>query len=493
MKKIWKCASALILTMAVAAACGVATGCNEPEKPPVTEEFTVLTGDNSRDIQYTIMFITNKSYIQAESYLKDFDRLYGEVDPESDRMVGFGLPGPMLINQSIAEIQEEVFGAFRLAKLYNRPVYFNLDDCTAYTGGFGNGSEIKFNENPDMCEWVDFPQLGESYGGERYGALPRWWFNWGSWLNVEAVPCLNSESFLAFMEEKIEKGFLPALTKCYQELIDEGKEYLFAGVSVGWETQIPDYSSTVRNISEVPGMKDYEYSEYGYHALYNLGYTEKSLRREADMLGITPKEHRQNILMGVISDYIEFMAKTVAQCGLIREKIFSHVVALQSTGNYWTGRTTGYPDIETAINEYCIPGWTMNMNTCPYNMDTLIDAIQEKFPGYAEFVNAEGYSRGLNGKLYDNYLDNAEYEQVCRDYFESMFRYKDSSGNVRAAARVVTVYGYDGETSNFGFTKSERYGFVKVTREWLAGEVVKDFDYSAFLAQMRENMAEAQA
>ena len=75
MKKFWKRASALVLTLAVAAACGAAAGCNEPEKPPVTEEFTVLTGDNSKDIQYTIMFITNKSYIQAETYLKDFDKI----------------------------------------------------------------------------------------------------------------------------------------------------------------------------------------------------------------------------------------------------------------------------------------------------------------------------------------------------------------------------------------------------------------------------------
>lgn len=473
-----------ILAVCLCLCCALGCAACTPEEEPEEKEFITLTGDQSGDIQYLIMFITNTSYIGAESYLREFDDLYGPLNPESDRMVGFGLPGPMLINQSIEEIKEEVYGAFSLAERYNRPVYFNLDDCTAYTGAFGSGSEIVFSEHPEMCEWVAFPNFGESWGGQSNGALPRWWFNWGSWLCVDAAPCLNSPEFLAFMKEKIEKGFLPALTECYQKLIDEGKEYLFAGVSVGWETQIPDYT-----FNAAPGMYEWEQTQYGYHALHNMGYSEKSLKREADLLGLSVREHTQNLLMGVLNDYVTFMARTVAQCGLIREKIFSHVVAIQSAGQ--VARTTAWPDVEVAVNEYCIPGWTMNRNTCNYDMEVLLAAIDEKLPGYAEFANTEGYSRGLNGRLYSDYTDNAEYEQSCRDYFEEMFRYMDSSGTVRAAARVVTVYGYDGETSAYGFTRSADYGFVKVTREWLAGEVVKGFDYSAFLAQMRANMEEA--
>ena len=415
-----------------------------------TENFTVSADDG---IQYVVFMITNIRYDCLEPYVKQMVELHGEVDPDSSRMYAFGVVGPMAITQSVEQMREEVNTVFALSEKYNVPVFFQMDDCTNYATHFGddavtdeNGS--KFYNDPEMCEWIAFPKEGESYGGESYGMLPRWHCDWSGvpFATAGGFPCYNSEKYLNWYKNQVTKGFIEPLKENITRLEKEDKTYLFAGINTGWETQIPDYTE-----SSMASLLEFEKAQYGKHALYNLGYDDEKLEKEAKRRCMSVRDLEKELLYGVIADYIEFTCKLFHDAGIERYKIFSHIVSLSShTGELSTTR----PPTWVCINDYCIPGWTMSPKTCPYDLDILYSQLGQN--GRNEYVNAEGYAH------YDN-------EETCREYF------KESLGG---NAKLITVFGYDSEHGTYGYPKSPDFYFVKVTREWLSGELLKGYEWS---------------
>lgn len=128
--------------------------------------------EDLRDDKYITMVFTNTHYEEVESYAPEMKYLLGENDPSTGRMYAAGYIGPMLLTQSIEQMQEEVNMAFDMAEKFNIPVYFQLDDINNYTTLFGGDAEVKYWEDPSMCEWIAFPEEGEEYGGQnKYGEL----------------------------------------------------------------------------------------------------------------------------------------------------------------------------------------------------------------------------------------------------------------------------------------------------------------------------------
>ena len=405
------------------------------------------------DVQYVVFMVTNVYYERLESYVREMVQLHGENDPSSKRMYAFGVVGPMAITQSIEQMNDEVNFVFGLAEKYNVPVFFQMDDCTNYSTAFGDDATIdeegnKYYNDPEMCEWVAFPEEGEEWGGQSYGMLPRWHCNWGAmpFATTGGFPCYNSEKYLSWYSKQVNEGFIKPLLENYGRLLSKGKGYLLAGVNTGWETQIPDYSS-----SSMSSLMDFEKAQYGMHALYNMGYTKKSLKREAAEKHITVQELQRELLYQVIADYIEYTCKLFYDRGIGRHKIFSHTVSISSyTGVY----TTEHPPTWVSINDYCTPGWTMSPKTCQYKLDILYGELAER--GRNEYANTEGYAH------YDN-------EGTCRAYFKESLL-----GN----ARLITVFGYDQSGGQYGYRKDADFYFVKVVREWLSYELGPDYDWN---------------
>ena len=414
----------------------------EPETPQYTED----------DPQYVVFMVTNVHYLNLEPYVKQMVELHGEIDSDSKRMYAFGVVGPMCLTQSVEQMNEEVNHVFMLAEKYNVPVYFQMDDCTNYSTYFGDGATTedggKFYDDPEMCEWIAFPEEGEEWGGQSHGMLPRWHCGWSGvpFATAGGFPCFNSEKYLDWYSNQVTKGFIEPLLENYNRLKEQGKAYLFAGVNTGWETQIPDYSE-----SGFDSLLDFERAQYGMHALHNLGYDEESLKKEAKKNLMSVEDYTKELLYGVIHDYIEFTCKLFYDAGIEKHKIVSHIVSISShTENY----TTEHPPTWVCINDYCLTGWTMSPKTCPYNLDTLYMQLAQN--GRNEYANAEGYAH------YDN-------EETCREYFKESLL-----GN----AKLITVYGYDQETGAYGYVKSPDFYFVKVTREWLNYELGADYKWS---------------
>ena len=137
-----------------------------------------ITATSDDGVQYVVFMVTNVHYNDLESYVSEMVTLHGKIDSSSDRMYAFGVVGPMCITQSIEQMNEEVNTVFALAEKYNVPVFFQMDDCTNYATNFGDGATIdeagnKFYKDPEMCEWIAFPEECEKWGGQKYGILPK--------------------------------------------------------------------------------------------------------------------------------------------------------------------------------------------------------------------------------------------------------------------------------------------------------------------------------
>ena len=412
-----------------------------------------ITAISEDGIQYVVFMVTNVHYNNLEPYVSEMVDLHGKIDSSSDRMYAFGVVGPMCLTQSIEQMNEEVNTVFALAEKYNVPVFFQMDDCTNYSTEFGNDATIdeegnKFYNDPEMCEWIAFPEEGEEWGGQKYGMLPRWHCNWSGvpFATAGGFPCYNSPKYLAWYEKQVTEGFIDPLVENYERLKKEGKAYLLAGINTGWETQIPDYTDKT-----YASLQDFEKAQYGMHALHNLGYDAQSIFDEAVNRMLSETEVIRELLYEVIADYIEFTCKMFYDAGIEKSKIFSHIVSVSS---YLGGCSTEYPPTDVCINDYCTPGWTMSPKTCQFNLAQLEKELGEN--GRNEYVNAEGY---------------AHYDDVatCTAYFEESL-----CGN----AKLITVFGYDQATGTYGYQKSPDFYFVKVVKSWLAREIGADYTWA---------------
>lgn len=410
--------------------------------------------DSTSTDRYIVFFLTNTGIDQAVNentgkdanpsynFVSELPYLFGNIKQGSKFKYAFGLPGPMLLTQSVDEMRNQVNKAFDAAEKYNIPVYFQLDDCNNYTKQFGSNSSTKFYENPDWVEWVSFPQNGENWGGQSNGRPPYFWFNWGTWMHAKAFPAFQSPGFRDFIVTRLKEGVLEPLNIRYKRLKDEGRAYLFAGMAIGWETHIPDYSSsnTVLNVdpNNLPvnvingdRMKLWEAAKSGYNSLKILGYNKYDL----------------DALYTVVHDYSELLSKTAFESGIPKNKIFTHIVGMMSARPEL--RTTFAPPIRVAVNEYSVPGFTMSPITSPYNLNTLTAEIKKADPSQKYFANAEGYSLGI-----DQNFAQAD------DYFTSMFN---------NGALLVSVFGWGREppSSAFAVSHSKNNPFVMAARKWL--------------------------
>lgn len=439
-------------------------GCKKPVEQLVNQnkidkiQQTSTTDLTAEQERYIVFFLTNTSVDQADSentgkdansaytFVGELPQIFGALNPDAPYKYAFGLPGPMLLTQSVEQMQYQVNKAFDIAEKYNVPVYFQLDDINNYTTQFGSGATPKFYNDPAWCEWVNFPSGGETWGGQSNGRLPYFWFNWGNWMHAQAFPNLESPGFRAFIKSQLENGVLSVLNTRYNQLKANGKGYLFAGMAIGWETHIPDYSSdnTLYNVnpSSLPvnailgdQMQSWEAGKFGYAALHTLGYT----------------AYNKDRLYQVIHDYSEFLAKTAYDTGIPRAKIFSHIVGIKSSQPGLS--TTFAPPIWTAVNNYSTPGFTLSPVSCPYNLNTLKAEINLVDPQQTNFGNAEGYSIGVNGSF-----------SQADAYFGDMFGH---------GASMVAVFGWGREdaSSAFAVSHSPTSPFVQAAKKWLSNEV----------------------
>jgi len=417
--------------------------------PAVSDIKAQQSVSTSNNITYVTFDFNLLNKNEAEVYLYRLSKSIGKQDPKTGKMYGFGMCVPQLLTQSIAEMQVLINMGFDLALKYDVPVFFHCDYLYDMTPKNGGGANPKFYEDPLMCEWTDFPKDGLTHG-----PVPRTWFNWGAWHARPAVPCFEAPRFKKFIHKQLEEGVAKPIVSRVKNLRSEGKEYLFAGMSAGWETHVPDYSPPhygldpnkppVYETDPSYVMQPWEMGPTGYAALYWLGWNRQSLNEEIKKRNTTEKELVAQLLHKVTHDYMERCAKIANDAGIDKNKIYTHIVPMDSVRSH---STSFVPPIWAAVNEYSTPGFTLSQGSgAVYDLDNLKAKIAKADPTQNKFGCIEGYVNHLHG-----------YEK-----FKGFLNELSENG-----ASLINILGWT-EPAHSPYSIDSKGAEIKAVKDWIA-------------------------
>ena len=250
------------------------------------------------------------------------------------RILGFGLPNPTF------ELEEQLPGrirsAFAAAREHDMAVMLHFD------------FHLAWKNRPDLWNWFDPDKPGYD-PNNKYNVE---WHGWDGppnkvrYLNhgvLERLPpnmCFTSKRTRAEVTRIVSKVIGPVLREEIAKLKAEGKEALFAGVLVGLEPSIDDYSKPNPEVTKMMKEDGVPATPLGYRALLDRGFS-------ADH----PPDDFRKALAKIIQETIAFWCEQFVDAGIPAEKLYPHVAAPAPI------EMTNAP-IWTAFNKYSRPGWT---------------------------------------------------------------------------------------------------------------------------------------
>jgi hypothetical protein len=315
------------------------------------------------DIEYLIFWgPVPGATLDTSRSIDDFAKKLGTTGDGKTRQLGFGARIPVWVSDE-ANIVSAIRQGFDTAKRTNIAVHFNVDD------------HISWDQRPDLWNWYDPAKRG--YNPENKKNVE--WYDWEGTANKrryftpEGAPsqsphmCYNSPAIAKEISRIVSEVVSPALKEEINELKQENKSYLFAGITVGQEPGFDDYS-TIPNLTQIPPDTDpmqaqgratliqaarlmnedkAPYSRLGYCSLTNAGYSKTN-----------PPSDINRALADVNEKFIEFWDKQFVDAGVPCSRIYTHVAApLPQDDN-------NNAPLRIVFNIYARPGWT----TYPINI-----------------------------------------------------------------------------------------------------------------------------
>ncbi len=250
------------------------------------------------------------------------------------RLLGFGLP------LSTFELEEHLPGlirrAFSAAREHGMAVMLHCD------------FHVAWKNRPDLWNWFDPARPGFNPYNKSNVEWHGWngppnkasYLNWGVLERRPPQMCLTSKQTRAEVTRIVSKVIGPVLREELAKLKAEGKEALFAGVLVGSEPSIDDYSNPGPELTRMMKEDGATAGRLGYRALLDRGFS-------ADH---PPDDFRQ-ALAKIIQETIAFWCEQFVDAGIPAEKLYPHVAAPAPV------EAMNAP-IWTAFNKYSRPGWT---------------------------------------------------------------------------------------------------------------------------------------
>ena len=202
------------------------------------------------------------------------------VRGDPNRILGFAI-GPIAMDQGDDDVRSVIREAFEVALANDMAVALHLDDYM-FWGQARQANGRLLREIQGTAEWRDWS--GTPAGGLEIGWLP----------NVRLPPqmCYESPAIIDFVTRWTRDIVGREVKTQYERLVRAGKSRLFAGVIIGWESNLA----------------------YGYCSLSHLGYSRE--RPPADF-----DRERERILQR----HIERWAKGIHDAGIPRDLIFTHI------------------------------------------------------------------------------------------------------------------------------------------------------------------------
>jgi hypothetical protein len=250
------------------------------------------------------------------------------------RLLGFGLPNPTY--EIEAQLPDRIRSAFAAAREHDMAVMLHFD------------FHLAWKNRPDLWNWFD-PQKPGYDLDNKYNVE---WHGWDGppnkvrYLNhgvLERQPpnmCFTSKRMRAEVTRIVSRVIGPVLREQIEKLQAEGKEALFAGVLVGLEPSIDDYSQPDPERTKMMKEDGVPATPLGYRALLDRGFS----------AGHPPNEFRQ-ALANIVQETVAFWCKQFVEAGIPAEELYPHVAAPAPIA------VMNAP-IWTAFNQYSRPGWT---------------------------------------------------------------------------------------------------------------------------------------
>jgi hypothetical protein len=277
------------------------------------------------------------------------------------RLLGFGLP------IATYELEEHLPGlirsAFTAAREHDVAVMLHFD------------FHLAWKKRPDLWNWFDPNKPGYN-PNNKYNVE---WHGWDGppnkvgYLNhgvLERRPpnmCFTSNSTRAEITRIVSKVIGPVLREEFGQLKAEGKEILFAGILVGSEPSIDDYSGPNPERTKMMEEDGVPAGPLGYRALLDRGFSANN----------PPADFRQ-ALAEIIQETVAFWCEQFVGAGVPVEKLYPHVAAPAPI------EVMNAP-IWTAFNEYSRPGWTTYaVMVLEENFQAIYDELEKHGnPGWA--------------------------------------------------------------------------------------------------------------
>jgi hypothetical protein len=333
--------------------------------------------------------------------------------------------GPLAFDHTDSQLRQMITNAFEIALEQDIAVGFHIDDSMFWA----RRSDLW--EDPANVEWIDWE--GTPNTGRRldWGVEPTW---------ISPQMCFNSP---AIQEAVRHLGNVigSAISDGIATLDTQGKAELFAGVIVGWETQIG---------------RDFETNQYlGYCALTNRGFSREE-----------PPQDLDYELEQVVQEFIELWAGGIAEAGVNSEAIYSHTAVVSRQTYEGTGEQP--PITYSQINHFAPPlvsfGGHYNPGFSTYPQVGLMDQLYDELErhGSPAWASAEGTN------LHPGLLTSGGSMET---YLAWMFNH---------GATLVNIFGWGvgSETRANPFrAAAEAPDSLTAYRKFLSGETLVEGDY----------------
>ena len=268
---------------------------------------------------------------------------------------------------------------FDLAATRNIAVYFTIDTNYGETANIYNWwdpSQPGYNPaNKSNVEWTDWDGTPTKV---RYNLQ-------GSGAKLPPVMCYNSPAILKESSYIARSVVAPAIEKGIASLKSVGKENLFAGITLGLEPSLDDYSVMDQLDPALGKQMDQDGARkvaLGYCALTNSGYSKSN-----------PPTSFSLALAKINQDYTSYWGKALVDAGISKNKLYTHVAAGAE------GPLLQYTNapLDIAFNDYSRPGWTTYAaGPIANNFNVLYDLLAKH--GTPHWAATETSPTSVNGK-----------------------------------------------------------------------------------------------
>ncbi len=321
---------------------------------------------------------------------------------DSHRRLGI-MVGPVTLDYSDAQLRTLIGQTFEVASKHKIAVGFHIDDSKFWM----NRSDLWRNPaNVEWLSWKGVPNTG------RY-------LNWGEPSKLAPQACFNSPAMIKEADRLTRTVIGPAIAAGIANLRRSGEEDLFAGVIVGWETEIGRDFDTGRQL--------------GYCALTNLGYSEKS-----------PPPNFDAALQSIVQTWIDRWSSGLADAGVPTDKIYSHIAVTAAT-----------PPL-VAFGRAHLPGFS----TYPSADASAKIYAALKAQGNPQWASAEGANVDIQA------APPRVPDETMEGYLARMFNH---------GATLTNVFGWDvGDSDNIFRRAAESPQSIEAYRKFLRGAPLEE-------------------